>query len=109
MNTLNKKIFRGAILESILLNIINDTSDRGLHGYALFKAVDKKFGVRLGPSTLYTELKHLQNQGLIASSWELAQGKPRKQYRITQKGQSMLRAYFVELKTIIPTAITCKT
>ena len=72
MKILNKKIFRGAILESILLNIINDTSDRGLHGYAIFKAVNKKFGIRLGPSTLYTELKQLEKQGLIASNWELA-------------------------------------
>ena len=70
MKVLNKKIFRGAILESILLNIINDASDRGLHGYAIFKVVYKKFGIRLGPSTLYTELKQLEKQGLIASSWE---------------------------------------
>ena len=109
MKVLNKKIFRGAILESILLNIINDTSDRGLHGYAIFKVVYKKFGIRLGPSTLYSELKQLEKQGLIASSWEIALGKARRQYRITRKGQSTLREYFVELKTVIPAFVTCKT
>ena len=109
MKVFNKKIFRGAILESILLNLINDTSDQGLHGYAIFKAVDKKFGIRLGPSTLYSELKHLEKQGLIASSWELSLGKARRQYKITQKGQRMLTEYFVDLKAIIPTFVACKT
>jgi len=105
----NKKIFHGAILESILLNLINDTSDRGLHGYAILKAVYKKFGIRLGPSTIYPELKQLEKHGLVASSWEFGLGKARKQYRITRKGQSLLREYFVELKTIIPVFVTCKT
>ena len=108
MKVLNKKIFHGAILESILLNIINDAFDRGLHGYEIFKVVYQKFGTRLGPSTLYTELKHLEKQGLVTSSWDFTLGKARKQYRITRKGQSTLKEYFVELKAVIPTFVTCK-
>ncbi|MGD0644793.1 MAG: helix-turn-helix transcriptional regulator [Candidatus Bathyarchaeia archaeon] len=120
---MNKKISRGSLLESILLNLINDTSDRGLNGYAIFKEVDKKFGIRLGPSTLYPELKHLEKQGLVASSWEFALGKARKQYRTTKKGQSLLRRrqqqimqkaqslmreYLEELKSVIPAFVTYK-
>jgi len=108
LTNLNKKIFRGAILESILLHLINDKSDKGMYGYAIFKAVQKKFDIRLGPSRLYTELKHLENQGLVTSSWEFALGKAHKQYRITQKGQSALREYFVELKVVMPVFVTCK-
>jgi DNA-binding PadR family transcriptional regulator len=104
----NKKIFRGAILESILLNLMNGTSDRGIHGYAIFKAVDKMFGIRLGHSTLYPGLKQLEKQGLVTSSWEFALGKAHRQYRITRKGQSLLRKYFAELKTVIPVFVTCK-
>lgn len=106
---MNKKIFRGAILESILLNLINDTSNRGLYGYAILKAVHKKFGIHLGASTIYPELKRLEKHGLISSSWEFVLGKARKQYRITRKGQSLLMAYFVELKAVIPVFVTCKT
>jgi DNA-binding PadR family transcriptional regulator len=105
----NKKIFRGAILESILLNLINDASNRGLHGYAIIKAVHKKFGVRLGPSTLYPELKQLEKQGLVVSTWEFNLGKACRQYQITQKGRSLLKEYFIELKAVIPTFVTCKT
>ena len=105
---MDRKIFHGAILESVLLNLINETSDRGLHGYAISKALQKKFGVCLGSSTIYPELRRLEKRGLIASNWELSYEKVHKQYRITRKGQSQLKEYFVELKTIIPTFATCK-
>ncbi len=106
---MNKKIFHGAILESILLNLINETSERGLYGYAILKAVDKKFEIHLGTSTMYAELKRLEKQRLIASSWEFVLGKARRQYRITRKGQSLLIKYFVELKAVIPVFVSCKT
>ena len=105
---MSKKILHGAILESILLNLINDNADNGLHGYAILKAVKKKFGILLGPSTLYPELKKLEKKGLIASNWEYGLGKARKQYRITGKGKSLLREYFVELKAVIPVFVTAK-
>lgn len=89
-NILNNKIFHGAILESILLNLINETSDHGLHGYAILKAVQKKFGILLGPSTLYIELRRLEKQGFISSGWEFSLKKAHKQYRITPKGQCLL-------------------
>ena len=104
---MNKKIFRGAILETVLLNLINDSSESGLHGYAIFMAVKKKFGVYLGQSTLYPELKLLEKQGLIESTWEIAVGKARRQYKITRKGQSLLREYFAELKIVIPAFVSC--
>jgi PadR family transcriptional regulator, regulatory protein PadR len=103
---MNKKIFHGAILESILLNIVNDSSDCGLHGYAIAKSVQTRFGVRLGASTIYPELRRLEKQGLMGSSWELSFGKARKQYRITRKGQSLLREYSMELKAVIPVFAT---
>lgn len=104
---MNKKILHGIILESVLLNLINETSDRGLHGYAIFDAVNKKFGITLGASTIYPELRQLEKQGLVQSIWEFTLGKAHKQYRITQKGQRQLKENFVELKTIIPTFATC--
>jgi DNA-binding PadR family transcriptional regulator len=104
---LNKKLFRGAILETVLLNLINDAPRGGLHGYAIFMAIHKKFGVRLGPSTLYPELKLLEKQALIESSWDLDAGKARRQYRITRKGQTLLKEYYAELKVVIPSFVSC--
>ncbi len=103
---MNRKILHGAILESVLLNLINETSDRGLHGYAILKTVQKKFGIWLGPSSVYPELKRLEKRGLISSIWNVDLEKARKQYRITPKGQCLLQEYFVELKTFIPVLVT---
>jgi DNA-binding PadR family transcriptional regulator len=103
---LSKKILRGAILESILLNLIHDAPDNGLYGYSILKTVKRKFGVRLGPSTLYFELRQLEKHGLITSSWEVALGKARRQYRITRKGESQMREYCVEIRTVFPAFVT---
>jgi hypothetical protein len=48
---MNKKLFSGPILEIVLLNLINTESDRGLNCYVIFKAMHKKFSIRLGTST----------------------------------------------------------
>ena len=104
---MNKKLFRGAILETVLLNLINDAQKKGTHGYALFMSIYKKFGVRLGPSTLYPELKHLERQGLIESQWDFVVGKARRQYHITRKGQTLLKEYYAELKVVIPGYVAC--
>ncbi len=105
---MNKKIFHGAILESILLNLINETSDQGLHGYAILKVIRKKYGVNLGSSSIYPELVRLEKRGLVASNWEFSFEKAHKKYRITQKGQNLLKEYFVELRTVIPVLVTHK-
>ncbi len=105
---MNKKIFHGAILESILLNLINETSDQGLHGYAILKMMQKKYGVNLGSSAIYPELGCLERRGLVASSWVFSFEKAQKKYRITRKGQTLLKEYFVELRAVIPVLVTCK-
>ena len=99
---MNKKIFHGAILESLLLNLINDNSNSGLHGYAIYSSLNKKFGIHLGPSTIYPELRYLEKQGLVASRWEFFLGRARRQYRITRKGQGLMTEYNCQLKAIIP-------
>ena len=83
---MNKNIFHGALLESILLNFINDASDEGLHGYGLLKMIQQKYGVRLGSSSLYPELNCLEKRGLIESKWEVGMKRACKQYRITRTG-----------------------
>ena len=60
-----KKIFRGAIFERILLNLISDASNGGLYGYAVILAVHKKFEIRLGPSALYLDSSIWRNR----ASW----------------------------------------
>jgi DNA-binding PadR family transcriptional regulator len=99
---MKRKLFRGAILETVLLSLISEAAEEGLHGYAVFIAVQKKYGVRLGQSTLYPELAQLERQSLIESSWDIVDGKARRVFRITRKGNSLLREYSAELKMFVP-------
>jgi hypothetical protein len=46
---------------------------------------------------------------MITSNWELMVGKVHRQYRITTRGQLLLKEYFVELKAVIPVLISSKT
>ncbi len=98
---MNPRLFRGAILETILLQHINEAGSEGVHGYAIFVSLQKQYGIRLGPSTLYPELKMLETKGLILSSWDLVRGKARRNYRITQAGQRRLVEYSVELRVLV--------
>jgi DNA-binding PadR family transcriptional regulator len=44
-------------------------------------------------STLYPVLHRLENEGLLASSWQVADnGRRRKYYRLTPKGREVLEA-----------------
>jgi DNA-binding PadR family transcriptional regulator len=99
---MSKKILRGAILESALLSLIQDATDKGVYGYSILKTVKKKFGICLGPSTLYSQLRQLEKNGLITSNWDLTFGKARRQYRITRKGEQQIKEYYAEIKIVIP-------
>ena len=104
---MKKNLFKGAILEAVLLNLINSAPQGGLHGYAILSNIRKRFGVYLGSSTLYPELKHLEEQGLITSVWDITNGKARKKYKMTKNGQNVLTDYSNELKVFIPSLLNC--
>jgi DNA-binding PadR family transcriptional regulator len=103
-----KNLLKGAVLETVLLNLIESAKETGLHGYAIFREIKRKFGVSVGPSLLYPELKQLEKKGLIAPSWEIKSGKARKRYTITPSGQRVLREYFAELRVIMPACTQMK-
>lgn len=101
---MNKSLFKGAVLETVLLNLINGEPGTGLHGYAISAAIERKFAVHLRPSALYPELKLLETRELVKSFWDVSDGRPIKRYKITEKGQTLLKQYALELKVLIQTA-----
>ena len=89
-------------METILLELLNERGENGLHGYALILLLRKKFGVYISSSTIYPELKMIEEKGLATSIWRIDGSKPRNVYRISETGQRLLQQYFVELKMMIP-------
>jgi PadR family transcriptional regulator PadR len=63
-----------------------------MYGYELVQALEKKSqGVlAMGDSTLYPMLYNLEAKGLIASRVDETGARPRRYYRLTDKGQGKL-------------------
>ena len=60
------------------------------YGYALQKKL-AEIGVEAEANTLYPLLRRLEKQGLLKSSWELSEAKPRKYYERTPEGTALYK------------------
>lgn len=75
---------RGTLTLAVLLR-----SGSPVYGYAL--VVDlKSAGIDIEQNTLYPLLRRLEQQGLLESSWNTEQARPRKYYQITAAGGSAM-------------------
>ncbi len=81
----NSELMRG-IAETVILKLL---SERAMYGYEIIKLVNERTNgeFQWKEGTLYPCLHRLEEGGLIASSWELSSGKPRKYYSLTKKGE----------------------
>jgi len=80
----NQDLMRG-ISETVILKLL---SERTMYGYEIIKMVNERTNgeFQWKEGTLYPCLHRLEEEGLIASSWELSTSKPRKYYALTKKG-----------------------
>ena len=80
------KLVKG-LLDMIILHFLDGESR---HGYQLISKIRSTFGVYFGPSSIYPLLATLEKKGYIESSWDMNCERPRKMYRLTADGQSIL-------------------
>jgi len=59
------------------------------YGYSLLETLDAA-GLQVDGNTLYPLLRRLEKQGLLVSEWNTEETRPRKFYRVTDEGQSVL-------------------
>jgi DNA-binding PadR family transcriptional regulator len=77
------------------------------HGYAIMKQTDDDSHgrVKLGPSTLYTNISRMMEEGLIEETQRDASQEPnerhRRYFRLTPKGQSALNAEMNRLEEVV--------
>ena len=60
-----------------------------MYGYSLVKKLNDN-QVPMDANTLYPLMRRLEGQGLLESSWDTSEAKPRKYYRITEDGKAVL-------------------
>jgi len=80
------KLTKG-LLDLIVLQFL---SAQPMHGYQIITQIRKTFGVYLGPSTIYPFLNSLEKKGYVKSGWDMNSERPRKVYKLTIEGQSLL-------------------
>ena len=80
------KLMKG-LLDLIVLQFL---SAQPMHGYQIITKIRKTFGVYFGPSTIYPLLSTLEKKGYVKSEWNMSNERPRKVYKLTSEGQSLL-------------------
>jgi PadR family transcriptional regulator, regulatory protein PadR len=83
---ISTKLMKG-LLDLIILQFL---STEPMHGYQIITKIRKNFGVYFGPSTIYPLLSTLEKKGYVGSEWNMNFDRPRKVYKLTSDGQSML-------------------
>lgn len=96
------KLFKGTMLEIHVLKLLDE---KPIHGYAIITAIKKRFGVYLGPSTIYPLLVKLNHDGCITSEWNMNAKRPKKVYTLTPKGKAFLETSQIDLKLAVQTLL----
>ena len=77
------------------------------YGYSLVETLNEK-GLRIDQNTLYPLLRRLDKQGLISSTWEMVEPRPRKYYQLNDFGIEIaneLITLYQETHTVINTML----
>jgi PadR family transcriptional regulator PadR len=74
------------------------------YGYALLQRLTDH-GFPVDANTLYPLLRRLEDQGLLTSAWNTEESRPRKFYRTSDEGESMLSRLLDDLAAV-QTSIT---
>lgn len=70
------------------------------YGYELLEIL-QEVGVDIEANTLYPLLRRLEKQGLLTSSWDTTESRPRKYYLISPTGEKIFRELLVESKKMM--------
>lgn len=95
-----------APLSPATLYILLALAAQDLHGYGIIQEINRisAEAYRIGPGTLYDNLKKLLNQGLVEDYEEDDAGEARRMYSLTEEGRRMLAADVSRMKRIVRVA-----
>ncbi len=85
---------RGAIILAVMSRL-----NEPQYGYSLVQLLSEK-GLDVDPGTLYPLLRRLEKQGLLESSWDTSESRPRKYYRVSLQGKELYKRLLEEWKNL---------
>lgn len=83
---LERKFFLGFIR----IHLLYHASKSSIYGVEMIEEL-RRHGYNISPGTLYPILHSLEKEGFLVSETKNVDGKIRKYYRITRKGERILR------------------
>jgi PadR family transcriptional regulator, regulatory protein PadR len=82
---LSQEFRRGALALAVLSALREEE-----YGYSLKHALAER-GLDIDEGTLYPLLRRLEGQGLLKSRWRVEEGRPRRYYQISARGEDARR------------------
>ena len=80
LNSLIIELRRGTLTLAVLSRL-----QTAQYGYSLAQLLEQS-GINIEQSTLYPLLRRLESQGLVTSSWDKSESRPRKYYVLSDYG-----------------------
>ncbi len=84
LENISQELHRGLILLAVLSQL-----GKQQYGYALLKLLADQ-GLEVDQGTLYPLLRRLETQGMLESTWNVEEGRPRRYYIISPEGRKLL-------------------
>lgn len=97
---LEKKIVDRVVRCSLDFLILQMVAKKTLWGYEIIKEIRRRFGVYVGPSSVYPLIAELEKRGYVETKYSFVGGKPRKELRITEKGREYVKRQMRELESM---------
>ena len=80
--------FETELKRGFIQTIVLIALDERMYGYGMLKFFER-IGYAVDESTLYPLLRRLEKNGWIASEWDVGEDRPKKFYRITDRGRAI--------------------
>ncbi len=88
LKNLRQELRKGTLVIAVLSQLVEKH-----YGYSLVETLNNK-GLVIDQNTLYPLLRRLDGNGLLESTWEVVEPRPRKYYQLSEFGKEIL----IELK-----------
>lgn len=90
LKNLKQELRKGTLVLAVLSQL-----KQKHYGYSLVETLNEK-GLKIDQNTLYPLLRRLDKQGLLESTWEVVEPRPRKYYKLNAIGEDILRELSME-------------
>jgi len=90
LDNILQELRRGTLVMVVLINL-----NKPEYGYSLVTKLQDA-GIAIEQNTLYPLLRRLEKDGLLESSWDTSESRPRKYYVISDDGKEMLKIILKE-------------